>query len=160
MNLTQFLATKGQFIKVAFATEKKPSAAHKGRTLKKVTHGVFRAGINFANLMSVKEGIRDGERGEVQPLPWGKWTHFPYLIEHKGQTYVRLYPAVNGRVNVSYFVDGSPVDKDAFNSFLVPSEANRNDPVECFTVKADNIISIGNQAEETIEEAAEAAEAA
>jgi len=156
MDMTQFLATKGQFIKVSFQTEKKPAAAHKGISLKKITEGVFRAGINFANLMSVKEGIENGERGEVQPLPWGRWTNFPYLIEHKGQTYVRLYPAVNGKVNVQYFVDGVATDKTTFNSYLTPSEANRNDPVECFTVKADNIIYLGNEVAETVE-AAEAA---
>jgi hypothetical protein len=156
MSVAQFFATKGQFIKVSFQTEKKPASAHKGTILRKETTGVFRAGINFANLKSVREGIENNERGEVQPLPWGNWVRFPYLIEHNGANYLRLYPAVNGKVTVKYLVNGQAVDKAVFNSYLTPSEANRTDPVECFTVKADNIVSIGSEAVDTVE-AAEAA---
>ena len=156
VSMDRFFETKGQFIKVSFQTEKKPAAAHKGTILKKITNGVFRAGINFANLKTVKEGIENGERGDVQPLPWGNWIRFPYLIEHKGEQYVRLYPANGGKVNVQYFVNGQAVEKAVFNSYLTPSEANRTDPAECFTIKADNIISLGKEAVETVE-AAEAA---
>lgn len=82
----------GQFRKVRFTTEKKPSAKFKGKHLSKITEGVFRTGIKYENLGAVKEAIESGERGEVQPLPWGKWVEYPNKIEHKGVTYVRLYP--------------------------------------------------------------------
>jgi len=153
--LDKFFAAKGQFVKVSFSTEKKPAAAHKGTILRKETTGVFRAGINFANLKSVQEGIANGERGDVQPLPWGQWVRFPYLIEHKGSSYLRLYPAVNGKVVVSYSVNGQSVDKDTFLSFLTPCEQRRPDePLECFTVKADNVVSIGDVDMHELEEAA------
>ena len=153
--LDKFFSAKGQIVKVSFQTEKKPSAAHKGTILQKTTTGVFRAGINFANLKSVKEGIENGERGEVQPLPWGRWVRFPYLIEHNGASYLRLYPAVNGKVVVSYSVNGQSVDKDTFLSYLTPSEQRRPDePLECFTVKADNVISIGDVEMDELQEAA------
>ena len=133
----------GRFTSVSFASSPKPAAAFKAVQLTKVTRGVFRAGINFANLSSVKEGIESGERGEVQPLPWGEWKQFPYIIAHKGVEYVRLYPAVGGKVEVQYLVDGAEVTKEEFKKFLTPSAAASGGAVECFTVKAENIISVG-----------------
>lgn len=152
-----FLQCTGQFLTVTFESQKNPAAAHKGRTLVKRTTGVFRAGVQFANLGAVKEGIEAGERGEVEPLPWGKWVQYPYIISHKGEYYIRLYPPFvrdhhgdlvphwrPGQIRVEYTVDGNPATKDEFNSFLTPSEARASGEVpQCFTVKARNVISIG-----------------
>lgn len=139
------LITKGtgQFVKVSFKSTKKPAAAFKGTELVKVSSGVFRSGIDFANLSSVKDGIANGERGEVQSLPWGEWVSFPYIIAHKGEQYVRLYPSVGHKVEVKHFVNGKEVSKEEFNSFLTPSDAKPSAGVECFTIKASNIISVG-----------------
>lgn len=143
IDLTNITKAKGTFVGVKFKTTKKPAAAFKGTVLEKVTAGVFRAGINFANLKTVKDGIEAGERNEVGPLPWGEWTEFPYLIGHKGETYVRLYPTNGTKVEVEHFVNGVKVDKDEFNKFLTPADAKPNDkPLECFTVKAANILEI------------------
>jgi hypothetical protein len=134
---------KGQFVKVSFKSTKKPAAKFKGTNLVKVSSGVFRSGIDFANLTSVKDGIANGERGEVQSLPWGEWVSFPYLIAHKGEQYVRLYPSVGHKVETKFFVNEVEVTKDEFNSFLTPSDAKPSEGVECFTIKASNIISVG-----------------
>lgn len=149
MNIQNILTTlnsvTGHHVSVSFQSEPKPSAANKGLALKKITTGAFRAGINYANLTSVKEGIESGERGEVQSLPWGEWVSFPYHIQHKGKDYVRLYPPVGGFIQtpkVQYFINEEEVDKDTFNSKLTPSAANKTKETECFTVAADNIISI------------------
>ena len=148
--LDTFFNTRGQFVKVAFATEKKPAAAHRGVVLRKETRGVFRAGINYANLNSVREAIENGERGEVQPLPWGRWVQFPYTIEHNGSMYLRLYPAKGAKLDVTYYVNGQSVDKDEFRSYLTPSEQRRpEDELLCFTIKADNVISIGEHEMQT-----------
>lgn len=144
IDLAKITNATGQFVSVSFKSTKKPASAFKGTVLEKVSNGVFRAGINFANLSSVKESIAQGERGEVQSLPWGEWVQFPYTIAHKGEQYVRLYPAVNAKVEVTYFVNGVSVNKDEFNSFLTPSDAKPSEkPLECFTVKASNILAIG-----------------
>jgi hypothetical protein len=143
-DLTKITSNKGCFVSVSFKSEKKPSAQFKGVELVKVTNGVFRSGIDFANLSSVKQGIASGERGEVQSLPWGEWVSFPYIISHKNQEYVRLYPVANpnSKLEVTYFVNGTQVSKDEFNGYLTPSDA-KSSAVECFTVKASNILSIG-----------------
>ena len=114
INLDSLFGSKGQFISATFKSEKKPAATFKGVRLEKRIEGTFRAGINFANLSSVKEGIANGERGEVQPLPWGTWLQFPYLISHKEETYVRLYPTENCKLKATYLVDDIEVTREKF----------------------------------------------
>jgi hypothetical protein len=142
----RILSVKGQFIGVTFQTEKKPAAKFKGTELLKKVKGTFRAGINFANLAKVKQGIQNGERQEVQSLPWGEWVSFPYVITNKGVTYIRLYPVENANIEVLYFVNKEIVSKEKFASFLVPSEAeellNPTKVAECFSIKENNIISM------------------
>jgi len=143
--ISNILNSKGQFVKAVWKSEPTPAAAHKkaGVLLEKKTSAVCRAGINFANLSSVKIGIEEGERGEVQELPWGQWLSFPYIIEHKDSLYIRLYPS-DTKSNTIYYVNGEVVDKDTFASYLTPSESAKlysGEKPECFTVKRDNIIS-------------------
>lgn len=165
VDVQKFLDSKGQFIPATWESPKKPAAAHKEHRLVKRTSGIFRAGINFSNLGSVKDAIRDGERGEVGKLPFGEWETFPYFIQHNGERYVRLYPpaktievvddngeTINKRVadwaaaclSVQYFVDGVEVDRETFNGFLTPSDAKKRDKeTDCITVKASNLVHLG-----------------
>lgn len=143
--LNRILNAKGQFVKAVWKSNPAAAAAHKkaGVVLEKHTSAVCRAGINFANLSSVQQGIEEGTRGEVQPLPWGEWKNFPYIIEHKGAEYVRLYPT-DSRCETVFFVNGEKVDRDTFLSYLTPSEAAKatsGEKPECFTVKRENILS-------------------
>ena len=153
----KFLECAGQFLTVTFESQKRPAAAHKGRRLVKRTTGVFRAGVQFANLGAVKEGIATGQRGQVEPLPWGEWVLYPYIIQHKGEYYIRLYPPfarngggelvphwAPGQIRVEYSVDGVAASKDEFYRYLTASEAAKGGEVpQCFTVKASNVVSIG-----------------
>jgi len=149
--LERILKAKGNFVKAVWKSNQTPAAAHKkaGIILEKHTSAVCRAGINFANLSSVQQGIAEGTRGEVQELPFGTWLHFPYIIKHtpKGsedeQYYVRLYPT-DSRSNTIYFVNGNQVDKDEFSQYLTESDKKKmysGEKPECFTIKKDNILS-------------------
>ena len=142
----------GQFKKVRFTTEKKPSAKFKGKQLSKITEGVFRTGIKYENLGAVKEAIVAGERGEVQSLPWGKWVEYPYLIQHGNQEYTRLYPPTqrndegklvphwsDSQLKVTYLVDGKITNKEDFESFLRPSDRSTSDFQNCLTIKSENV---------------------
>ena len=145
-NLDSFFNNKGQFISVMFKSEKKAAAKHKGTLLEKRVEGVFRAGIDFGNLGSVKEGIANGERGEVQSLPFGEWVKFPYLIQYNEVQYVRLYPTKNCVLKVQYLVNGVESTKENFLSFLTPSDkakAENGEKPECITVKVSNLIKLG-----------------
>jgi hypothetical protein len=83
---------KGQFIRASYTTTIKTAAAHKGVVITKTVEGIFRSGIDYSKLQSVKSGIESGERKEVGELPWGEWLEFPWIIGHKGNEYIRLYP--------------------------------------------------------------------
>ena len=153
VDLQKFLKSTGQFCRAVFTSEKKPAAKHKHRKLTKRTSGVFRSGIQYKNLGAVKEAIASGERGEVGKLPWGEWETYPYVIQHKGARYIRLYPPHKrdendvlvpdwdaSHLQVEYYVDGEKVEKEVFNSYLTPSaaRAHANAP-HCITVEIDNV---------------------
>jgi hypothetical protein len=147
--LTEVTAVTGQHIAVTFQSKSKPSASHKGVELIKITSGAFRAGIDYANLSEVKQAIANGERGEVEQLPWGEWDKFPYSISHKGKTYFRFYPASGGLIQapkVKYLVNGEEVDKETYYEMMPPSSRKPNDK-PCFVVESENILAIGNGAE-------------
>jgi hypothetical protein len=149
--LERILNCKGQFVKAVWKSNPSPAAAHKkaGIVLEKHTSAVCRAGINFANLSSVQQGIEEGTRGPVQELPFGSWKVFPYIITHtpkgseKEVEYIRLYPT-DSRCETVFFVNGEQVDRDTFTSYLTPSEAAKatsGEKPECFTVKRENILA-------------------
>lgn len=143
--LTRILDCKGQYISLVTKTEVKPAAAHKDVVLEKITSNKYRAGIQFKNLKSVKDAIESGERGEIQPLRWGTWKKYPYVIEHKEKEYIRLYPATNSDsgIEVKYKVNGQEVPRSTFNSYLKPSDLNKQGTIpECFCVAVDNILEI------------------
>jgi hypothetical protein len=140
--LARFMTVKGQFLRAAFSSPKTPAAAHKGLRLVKRTFGTFRGGINFANLSTVREGIANGDRPEVGPLPWGEWEVFPHIIKHQGERYCRLYPVAGGKVSCEYTVDGLKVSRETFESYLRPSDRSKNEAPECFTVRLDHVDSL------------------
>lgn len=159
MVMDKILSAKGNFVKAKWKSNPKPAAQFKTVLLEKVTESVVRAGINFSNLSSVKDAIAAGERGEVQPLPFGEWLKFPYIIKHtpKGSAdevlYVRLYPSdgINHYPKSVFYADGKEVTKEEFAQYLTPSAAkellNPESRPECFTIKADNILGIPEDVE-------------
>lgn len=112
----------------------------------KRTTAYVRAGIDYSNLALVREGIENGTRGPVQSLKWGTWAQFPFIIAHKAKEYVRLYPAVfaNLTPTVEWFIDGRPATYADVEPYLLASEKrDSEEEVTCFTVCADNVLSIG-----------------
>ena len=76
---------------VEFHTDTRPAAAHKARRLRKVVTAVCMTGASYANLR-VNKGVETGA------LPWGEWMDGaePFVIQHKGQDYARLYVIEHG----------------------------------------------------------------
>lgn len=154
----KILSAKGRFVKAAWKSNPKPAAAFKDVLLEKHTVAVVQAGVDYANLSSVKQGIADGTRGEVQPLSWGEWytdpitgkSWFPYVIKHKDEFYIRLTTstASNHHANSVFFVNGEEVTKDEFAKYLTPSEAKKllnptpEDTPPVFNIKLNNILAI------------------
>jgi hypothetical protein len=143
--LAKILNCKGQYISLITKTTVQPAAAHKSVALEKIISNKYRAGIQFKNLTSVKKAIESGEREEIQPLRWGKWKKYPYVIEHKDKEYIRLYPSTNSDsgIEVKYKVNGKEVPRSAFNAYLKPSDLNKQGAIpECYYIALDNILEI------------------
>lgn len=135
---------KGQFISLSFKSEPKPNKDNKGKVLVKETTGIFRTGINYANLSPIKTAIEAGERGEVGSLPWGSWAVFPLVIVNGEKQYLRITTSPFHRPSVRYSVDGVEVSKEHFESLLPASQrSNPEDkPVLVFNISADNLVSV------------------
>jgi hypothetical protein len=134
---------KGQYVRIEYSTYPEPAAAHKGRSLHKRTTMVVRTGVGFENLASVQLAIASGQRGEVQPLKWGEWAAYPWVITHKGAEYLRLtIDGIPNRAESVYEVDGVKVNRAEFLALLTPAkqrEAESGDRPEVLTVKMENI---------------------
>lgn len=139
----------GAFTKVVLEATTAPSgataAAKREHSFRKVTEGVVTTGVDFANLAKVQEGIANGERGEVQPLPWGEWVEFPYIITHKGNYYLRLTLRSPMRVTTRE-VDGEAVTREEWNAYLTPSALAKAEDGEAplvITPKMETITLLG-----------------
>ena len=123
---------------VEFHSDTKPAAAHKARRLRKVVTAVCMTGASYADLRVNKDR-------ETGPLPWGVWMDgaAPFVIQHKGQDYARLYVIDHGVTSI-YTVDGEVVDRDTYNGYLTPSQANASRPNGgTITVKMSGIRLVG-----------------
>lgn len=120
---------------VAWTSVVKPAAAHAAHALRKFTTALVMTGAEYAKL-----GVNaDTQTGA---LPWGEWAEYPHIVTHKGKEYARLY-VLDGTIRTTYLVDGEPVDRDTFNGYLTPSQANAGRPNGgCITVTLDNIKSV------------------
>jgi len=121
--------------------------------VEKMTKMVIRGGITYDNMGIVQEKREDGSLpSENAGLPWGEWAEFPYHITHKGTDYVRFYPASGINIatgsdfypEVTYLLNGNPVEKTVIEALCLASEfPKREEKPLCFTVKAENVISLG-----------------
>lgn len=107
---------------IEFHTDTPTAAAHKARRLRKVVTAICMTGASYANLR-VNKGVTTG------PLPWGTWMpgSEPFVIQHKGNDYARLYVIENG-VSCVYTVDGEVVSRDTYESYLTPSQRGAKRP--------------------------------
>lgn len=137
---------KGQHIQVCWERTMKTRADFSMFSITKRTCAYVRAGIDYANLSAVKAGIECGERDEVQALPWGEWKDFPFIIQHNGTEYVRLYPATfdNLKPTVEYFCNDAPISAEGAKQYCLASEfREREEKPLCFTIKAESLVRIG-----------------
>jgi hypothetical protein len=126
---------------VEYHSDTKPAAAHKARRLRKVVTATVMTGAHYA-------GLRVNKDRETGPLPWGEWMPGaePFVVQHKGNDYARLYCVENG-VRAIYTVDGEVVTRDEYESYLTPSQRNAPRPVGgCITVKMSGVRLVGEPA--------------
>jgi hypothetical protein len=154
IDIKQTLASKkGANLKATWGKKLKTRKDASGFKVEKVTSLVVRGGIDYDNLGVVQEARHNGDLpSQNAGLPWGTWAEFPLHIEHKGTDYARFYPASGVNVStgkeftpeVIYFIDGKPSTKQEVQALCLASEfPSRDEPPLCFTIKAENVISLG-----------------
>jgi hypothetical protein len=122
---------------VEWTTEVKPAAKWRGHTLTKITRALVMTGVEYANLAVNKDT-------ETGALPWGEWKRYPYVIEHKGQEYVRVN-TIDRTLTTLYYVDGIDVDRQQFLDYLTPSQREAKRPNGgTLTIKASNMRLVGD----------------
>jgi hypothetical protein len=137
--LVSFLTVKGQFFSIVW---RRPMKTRKGTTslIEKMVSGVFRAGIDYDNKQSVQDKRESGELPAVnQGLPWGQWLVFPHIISHKGNLYLRIYPANANQVRAEYFLNGESARREEIEPLCLASEFAERGEVECMTVTLSHV---------------------
>ena len=138
---------KGQWFRVAWVSDLPVKAAYKrgGTVVNKRTVTTARFGINYSNMKSVQAKVERGFELKHE-LPWGSWDdQYPgILINHKGQTYIRLYNSPN-KPKSEYFLNGKPITKEELIQTGVVQDSywkKNSEPTEVFTIKVENIENI------------------
>jgi len=141
--LETLTSKKGQFSRAIWHRACKVRAGSPAIT--KITVATVRAGIEYDNKASVIEKRENGELPkENAGLPWGEWEQYPYLIQHKGIRYARLYPTANSNTLVEYRMDNRVITYDDALPHLLASEHKKtgSEKPECITVKLNDIIEL------------------
>lgn len=123
---------------------------------------VGRIGIEYDNMKSVQEKRESGELpAENRGLPWGQFEIYPYLIEHKGEHYLRLYKGTSDKVfpKVAWLKNGAEVSKDEVAPLLLKSELDSKDG-DCFCVNVVSVTRLHKEIEIEIESEREVPESA
>lgn len=141
----------GSFTKVVYKTSLHADKDHKGIEVVKMVKAVVRFGVNYGNMASVKQKAAQkaalGLATSMNSLPWGTWKN-RFLIENKGQLYVRLTCPKNNPnlkpIALGYYVNGQEVSKEEAMAIARPSDwTQRDDDLDVYTKKIEDIISIG-----------------
>ncbi len=102
---------------------------------------VARVGVDYENLKGIAGQRANGDLPEVNPgLPWGQWARFPYLIEHDGNLYLRLYPRQGGKCHVRYRLNGMIADRAMIEPLCLAKEFRDDDkPRTCITLNINHL---------------------
>lgn len=131
---------KGSFLSVTINKTVPTLKAFEGATVTKQTRAVVCSGIEYDNQKAVIEKRNSGESPkENAGLPWGTWKAYPYLIEHKGALYVRLY--LKGVPSVSWKENGMSISRERAIELCGSKAKGSEGKPDCITVKVENVVS-------------------
>lgn len=135
--LRRVLSKAGQFTGFLWV---RPLKTRKGvtATVTKTVRCVGRLGVEHDARAKVIEARESGLLPATnQGLPWGEWLIAPYLITHKGNVYVRIYPVEGRAPRVMYKIDGKVVSKAEAEALCLASEFGKVDgAIGCMTLSA------------------------
>ncbi len=130
----------GSIFGALWSKQLKTLSAHSDLKVTKETRTTVRAGIAHDNRAVVQDARAAGELpAKNAGLPWGEWESFPYVIAHKGERYVRLYPVASRVPKVIYRINGKMASKDEVRQVCPVSEFPEHKETGCFTLKLSNL---------------------
>lgn len=141
----------GSFTKVVYRTTITANKDHKGVEVTKVVKAVVRIGVRYSEMASVKAKAAakavTNLATDLNKLPWGEWAG-RFLIENKGQLYVRFACAKNNArlrpVVLGYYANGEEISEEEAREMTRPSEwTKKEDDLDVFNKKIEDVISIG-----------------
>lgn len=143
---------KGAFTKVVYKTILHSNKDYKEVEVTKIVEVVARFGVEYANMASVKQKMAQkaaiGQAASVHTLAWGSWKS-DFLIENKGQTYVRLTcPKNNPKLApkvIGYYANGKEITKAEAMTMTRASDWATKEDIDVYVKKIDDIISIGKK---------------
>jgi len=146
----------GQMLKIIIESPVATLKSVTGTVVVKRSELFVTAGTEYANRREIREAIEAGERGEVQPLPWGTWLEYPYTITHtpkdstERKEYVRLFPPTEAQLEhfnlsgkVQFFANGQPIERTEAVALCGSKAAKEERPSQAFSVAVSNIVSLG-----------------
>lgn len=141
VNAMNLLSKKGQFMSFETLRDCKTKKSFSGKITKK-TKFVVKIGVDYDNIKKVQEKRETGELpAENSGLPWGRWAIFPFLIEHKGEFYIRCTKGANNIPKVEFFLDSISVSKPDIESVLLASEKSSGDDNDVFNIRLNTIVN-------------------
>lgn len=138
--LSRILAKTGQFTGCLWVRTLKTRKGVVG-VVTKETRATVRAGLSYDNRAKVQDARADGTLPESNAgLPWGEWLAAPYVIQHNGKHYVRLYPVEGRHPRVVYRLDGQRITQDQARELCLASEFGKvNEAIGCMTLGLANL---------------------
>jgi len=99
---------------------------------------VIRLGVDYSKMK-----VNEGRETEIGSLPWGKWVEGleGYVIEHKGNYYLRVASSYSNTTKSIYTLNGVEVGDEIVNELVAPSKL-ASKPSDVYNIKFSNIISL------------------
>lgn len=135
---------KGSFTTIETCKTLKTKKAYADKSIMKVSRMTGRFGVDYENIHAVQQKRASGVLPEQnQGLPWGNWMKDEegYLIEHKGNLYLRVASSPNKSKTI-YIMDGKISSEEEVKNFCLASEFRKDKP-DVFNINIKNIVSIG-----------------
>jgi hypothetical protein len=146
-------ALKTQQGKLVEIVSERDLKVRKGQdTIKKRSTMQCRIGMVYDELASVQEKRENGALPEEnQGLPWGKWVAFPYLIEHKGEFYVRCTVDKAAKLTSPTFTRGGEIiSREVAQAAALASEFSDRSDTDIFNLRVSTIETISAINNETL----------
>lgn len=131
---------KGKYTRIEYISDSiMPNAENKGTKITKLVNAVIRL-VKYENIKNV---IPSGKTNENETII------VPHFVKFNSKTnnmlvMVAITNNPNHKPKVKYFIEGVESDYESVEKIARPSSLNHAAPTSVYTIKAQNIISIGD----------------